>query len=86
MPFNEKQMKFLEENKFRRISDNEYQKHYGPDTGSRVWVYSSPSKNWIDNTSQILVDRNIFVDGHEECWQDLEKIRYSGLFILGGKR
>ena len=85
-PFSEKQLRFLTEHNFTKVSNTEYHKQYGPDYGSHIWIYSSPKLNIFKRTSQMVVDRNLFITGHEECWQDIDAIERSGLFSLGGKR
>jgi len=83
--FSEEQITFLTNLGFNRVDDDQYKKQYGPDHGSFIWVYSSLDKKWFNQDSQVMSDRNLFVSGHEECWQDLETIRNSKLFIMGGK-
>lgn len=79
--YNEAQIQYLESLGFTyhpRIE--QWSKQYGPDGGSYIWVsYQGHASNYH---SHILMDRNVFLPGANECYDEFQKIKDSKLFYF----
>jgi cystathionine beta-lyase family protein involved in aluminum resistance len=82
--FNKEQIALMQELEFTPIYQEQtkefmcYRKHYGPIGGSYLFVYPELQRGY---NSQIVMDRNVFLQGHKECYEDYQKLKSSGLFL-----
>jgi hypothetical protein len=82
--FSKEQIEFLTQLVFSPMYQEQtkeflwYRKQYGPIGGSYLFVF--PEKQ-VGYNSQIVMDRNVFLHGHKECYEDHQKLKSSGLFL-----